>query len=326
MVIRSRFVLLAAASFSLACPMPGEEKLFVPPTADEDPLLPQTELSVGGFPRAVHLEAFGDEDDPLVLVLHDALTDYRALGVLEELADEYHVVMWDRVGNGLSERIDDSAISDAFTLAEIAAVREAYGASDPVSLVGYGLGGALATMYAAAYPDDVASLVLIEPSPLSGDILTNNYDDIARGGLFDPSFQALAWQGEVLAAGDHARLDFRALTIVQNGGLFQDTCTDSPVVPPLWRPGGYYHVALDDLHRTGNKTFDFDYATGIDGWDGKALFIASTCSAIGSVFQYDNHLPLFGDAEIIEIAGAGHGLVAEAPDEVVDAVRDHLND
>jgi hypothetical protein len=43
---------------------------LVPPTADLDPLLPQLKITVAGHNRAIHLQTFGNPDNPPLFILH----------------------------------------------------------------------------------------------------------------------------------------------------------------------------------------------------------------------------------------------------------------
>jgi pimeloyl-ACP methyl ester carboxylesterase len=71
------------------------------------------------------------------------------------------VILYDLRGHGLSEcpptgyRVSDS-------VADLAAILDGLGAAGPVHLVGHSYGGAIALGFAVAYPERVASMLLIE--------------------------------------------------------------------------------------------------------------------------------------------------------------------
>lgn len=78
------------------------------------------------------------------------------------------VILYDQRGHGLSERPRTGyRLSDS--VADLAAILDVLGVDGPVHLVGYSYGGAIALRFAVAYPERVASMVLIEAHvPLPG--------------------------------------------------------------------------------------------------------------------------------------------------------------
>ncbi len=71
------------------------------------------------------------------------------------------VILYDLRGHGLSERpLTNYGVQDS--VADLAAVLESLGVDGPVHLVGNSYGGTVALGFAVAYPERVASMVLIE--------------------------------------------------------------------------------------------------------------------------------------------------------------------
>ncbi len=71
------------------------------------------------------------------------------------------VILYDLRGHGLSERPRTGyQLSDS--VADLAAILDALRTDSPVHLVGYSYGGTIALSFAVAYPDRVASMLLIE--------------------------------------------------------------------------------------------------------------------------------------------------------------------
>ncbi|HEV7453373.1 MAG TPA: alpha/beta hydrolase [Pseudonocardiaceae bacterium] len=71
------------------------------------------------------------------------------------------VILYDQRGQGLSERPRTGyRVSDS--VADLAAILDTLGVDGPVHLVGNSYGGTVALGFAVAYPDRVASMVLIE--------------------------------------------------------------------------------------------------------------------------------------------------------------------
>ncbi|PIO47543.1 MAG: hypothetical protein CMR00_09575, partial [[Chlorobium] sp. 445] len=57
-----------------SCREIDEQGALVPPTADQDRQLPQISITVAGKTRAVHLETFGNPNNPPLFVLHGSYT------------------------------------------------------------------------------------------------------------------------------------------------------------------------------------------------------------------------------------------------------------
>lgn len=302
---------------------------LVPPTADQDPALPQIALTVAGHTRAIHLETHGDPDAPVLLVLHGSLSDFRSLRQLESLSERYHVVFWDQRGNGLSERITASEYTFDSVVEEIALIQQRFSPGRRVTLVGHSFGASYAVLYMSRRPDDVAQAALIEPPGLRGDILTETFPDIFRVDLFAASLSATYWQNRVLSPSDHAEMDYKALLLIEDSSALAYFCdSDAPPYWPLWRPGAFVDY-VRGVRMGGSftsSTFRFDFTPGLEQFPREVLLVGSSCSALGADYQRTHHQALFRNARVVEIAKAGHRLVVEQPDAVLDALRGYLTE
>ncbi|WP_438352648.1 alpha/beta fold hydrolase [Microbacterium sp. CJ88] len=110
------------------------------------------------------IEVLGDSG-PAVLLLPGGAEGVDGFfpGLLEGLREDpgCRIILYDRPGNGPSNETE--GLSKA-TAALHAAIAEA--GTGPVVAIGQSLGGAVAVMLAADYPEDVAGLVLIDPTPV----------------------------------------------------------------------------------------------------------------------------------------------------------------
>ena len=90
-MVMARYLSTCAALTALGlagCLSPTDPGALVPPTADQDPNLPQIELHVAGNARAIHIETYGDPSNPSLFLLHGSLSDFRALRPFQVLAGE----------------------------------------------------------------------------------------------------------------------------------------------------------------------------------------------------------------------------------------------
>jgi pimeloyl-ACP methyl ester carboxylesterase len=85
--------------------------------------------------------------------------------VQPEIARHTRVCAYDRAGLGQSNPDDDIPHSASDASRDLHALMMAMQGDEPIVLVGFSIGGLLARHYASAYPDDVAALVLIDPTP-----------------------------------------------------------------------------------------------------------------------------------------------------------------
>jgi proline iminopeptidase len=311
------------------CISPEDLNALVPPTADQDPSLPQIRLEIAGHTRAIHVETFGEPSSPVLLVLHGSLADFRALRLFRALADRYFVVMWDQRGNGLSERISAEEYSEQSVVEEIDAMRERFSPGRPVTLLGHSFGAMYAALYTSRHPEQVHQLVLLEPGGLNGTIFQETFSEIININLLDEGMNEMFWQNEVLTPSSHEAMDYRAQMMLLNGRQTNYFCDpEHPPDYPVWRPGAYVEYlrnqVLGGQGAFSATRFDFDFAAGLETFPRRVLFVAGTCSALGPDFQRRHHLPLFRDAELVSIEQAGHRLFVERFSEVLAAIQGYL--
>ena len=107
---------------------------------------------------------------PDLVLLHGASGNLRdfSFGLIDQLADRYRVIAFDRPGLGYTGRTDpayDSAFtSQAETLAEQATLLQAAAAqlgADKPLVMGQSFGGAVALAWALDHPDHISGLILV---------------------------------------------------------------------------------------------------------------------------------------------------------------------
>lgn len=124
----------------------------------------------------LHVEG---DNGPAVLLLPGGAEGVAGFfpGLAEGLREDpgVRVILYDRPGNGPS---DDADGLRRATAALHAAIAEA--GAGPVVAIGQSLGGAVAVMLAADYPEDVAGLVLLDPTPLHDPALAKQVEVTAK--------------------------------------------------------------------------------------------------------------------------------------------------
>lgn len=315
------FFLILFSSWScdtLDTEMPGA---LVPPTADQDPSLPQLDVHVSDHDRTLHLQTFGDPENPPIFVLHGGPGgDFRLLLPLKVLSDQFFVVMWDSRGAGLSERVTKDELSfDSFD-EELSEVKASLSPDRKVTMIGHSFGGNVMTRYAARHPEDVDRLILIEPGKFDHSIDVKN----TGGAVSFLDGQDFFWQNELLTSKDHAAADYKAVEVLPKSSR-NWTCDKSIIEDyPMWRFGTYHYYILQQ--KSYRMDTDFNWALGIDQYKGPITIIAGSCGALGEPFQQKTNMLTLPQADFKVINGAGHiTLFTDYSEETIADIREALN-
>lgn len=307
----------------------------VPRTVTDDPSLPR--LLSGGV--ALHVEAFGDPQRPVVIVLHGGPgDDSRSMLALKALADEYRVVFFDQRGTGLSERVDAARLTLDAQYGDLDAVVAQQAPGGRVHLVGHSWGAMLAAGWAARHPERVGGLVLAEPGLLTDEAGAAFLEKAGglkpRASLKNLALVLRAYLESLHLEGPDAQAlaDYRALRVftspeIEGHPLAGYWCGGDlrTAALPHWRFGA---LAADLVRRQGMDEeghFHVDFTTGLGRVTQEVLLLAGSCDRIlGEAHQRRFHLPLFAHPTLVVIDGAGHTLFGEKPAESVAAVRAYL--
>ena len=305
-----------------ACELYNEEApgALVPPAADEDPMLPQLRVQVAGHERILHLQTFGDPENPPIFVLHGGPGgDFRLLLPLKALADQFHVILWDSRGAGLSERVTKEELSiDSFD-EEVARVKMALVPDRPVICIGHSFGANVLLRYAAHHPEDVAQLILLDPGQIDHSVKI----DYKGGAVSFLDGQDFFWQNEILTSKDHASADYKAIEILPKSSR-NWTC-DKHIIEnyPFWRFGAYHYYIVQ--LNTFQLPDDFNWASGIENFKGNISIIAGTCGALSESFQRKYNLETLTQADLQAIPDAGHiSLFTDYADQTIAAIRSKI--
>lgn len=306
-----------------ACELNDEEApgSLVPPTAAEDPGLPQLTITVSGKERAVHLQTFGNPDNPPILMLPVGPgADFRFFLPFKALGDSFYVVMWDSPGAGLSERVTKEELSIGSFMEEVAQVKAALALNGQLILVGHSFGANVLLKYTALHPEEVTKLILIEPGTI--DLSAKISHNGGAVGFVDG--QDFFWQNEILTSKDHASADYKGIEILPKSS--RNWSCNGEIIEnyPLWRFGAYHYYVVQ--MNMGKLDKDFNWASGIEKFKGPISLIAGACGALGAEFQRNHNLPALPGAELEVIAGAGHiSLFTDYSNLTIKAVRKRIN-
>ena len=315
-------ILLAILLLSLsACQeelLLSDEGVLVPRTVIEDPNLPS--INIGGV--KLHSEAFGNPDDPIVVVIHGGPgADYRSqLNFKQLVTDSFYVVFYDQRGSGLSERLDKSGFQNVQVYVdELDGVIDYYRkeASQKVILAGHSWGAMLATAYINQKPDKIDGAILAEPGGFTWEQTEAYISRSRKLVLFGEATNDFVYLDQFITASDHNTLDYKmALSIAS------DVSTGDIAPPSYWRYGSVCNSASIDL--AINHPEQLDFTKNLKDYSQKILF---TYSELNEAYGIE-HAQLVSSAltnvELVEIKGCGHEIPEYGWNEFYPVVKDYL--
>ncbi|SEL42281.1 Pimeloyl-ACP methyl ester carboxylesterase [Roseovarius azorensis] len=120
-----------------------------------------------------HYRWLGAARGPVAVCVHGLTTPcFVWLGIAAGLgAMGFRVLIYDLYGRGYSDR-PDCPQDSAFFVTQLEELLEDQGIDGDITLMGYSMGGAIATAFGALYPERLRQLVLIAPAGLGHDLGT----------------------------------------------------------------------------------------------------------------------------------------------------------
>jgi proline iminopeptidase len=248
--------------------------------------------------------------------------------------DGYDVFVYDQVGTGRSNRLQDpSRYTIAREVADLEAIRQRIGA-DRMVLIGHSWGGQVAAAYLAAHPDRVARVVFSSPGALAPAL-----DDGSSGGVRGRLPLAGQLRLYALLVRPRVLLGYTLLQVhpraahafvgdaemdarndrVYNAGRAGTHCRDAGPGP--------------ELHGLGFYTYQFPQSAAARPWADPrpalarlatpALVIKGSCDYLSwsSGLAYRHALPR---AELVYLHHAGHNAYQDQPAAYLAVVRAFL--
>jgi pimeloyl-ACP methyl ester carboxylesterase len=245
----------------------------------------------------------GREHDPalpLVVFVHGAALDHTVWALLARWFAHrgYAVLAPDLPGHGRSEGAPLASIA---AMADWTAALIAAAGASKATLVGHSMGSLVALETAARHPERIAAIGLIGTAaamPVSRDLLAAAEVD------------------------DHAAID-----MLRIWGYGFRAGLGGSLAPGMWMLGGAERL----LERARPGVLFRDLTACNDYRDGLASAARVRLPAVLVLGEHDVMTPAkagrelaaaLPDARVVVLKGAGHMLMSERPDEVLDAIRD----
>lgn len=107
----------------------------------------------------------GDSNKELLILVHgNTSSNLFYLGTIENLSSDFHVIAPDLRGYGFSEKLPIDATQGLRIWSEdLKSFFEALNITQKIHLLGWSMGGGVIMQYTIDYPEDVASLTLVNP-------------------------------------------------------------------------------------------------------------------------------------------------------------------
>jgi esterase len=257
----------------------------------------------------LHYLEWGDAALPTMVLLH-GLTGHAHTWdhMAPQLAERYHVLALDQRGHGDSDHATEYATAD-FTRDLEALVAQRW-TPTPFILVGLSMGGHNAIAYAAAHPEHVSRLIIIDIPPRLRRDPQATWDPTARPGEANhPVFDQFEQAVEVARAGTptapQANLEYRTWWNLRQLGDGTMTFKHDPLAPVRWEPA--------------------------DLWDAWSHIIVPTLLVRGELTQVlplaiaERMLAALPDGEMAQVPGSGHSVPTDKPEALTPVVLEWLS-
>lgn len=250
----------------------------------------------------LHFFEFGSPSAEPLIILHGFFASSRNWRrIAEQLSSDFHVLLPDMRNHGTSPHhpiMDYPAMAD-----DLQSLIDGFGFSK-INLMGHSMGGKAAMWFALNHRERVDCLVVADIAPIAyshsfvGTIEALKSVPLAQ---LKNRKQAEEWLSEAIPELSYRQ--FLLQNLVLDGNLYR------------WR------VDLDIFSAWAPYVTAFPEARHLDPYTGNTLFIAGA----NSDFVKERDIrPLFPEAELWFIEGAGHWLHVQQPEMFIDKVGNFL--
>ncbi len=298
----------------------AEPGRLVPLTVTEDPTLPS--ITVNG--TVLHSEAFGDPNDPLIVVIHGGPgSDYRSMLSHRDLVnDGYYVAFYDQRGSGLSQRHDDRGIfTTQIFIDDLDAVIDYYSSPDQqVILSTHSWGSMLAAGYVNQHPDKVDAMILMEPGGLTWPDTEDYLEKSVPIKLFTETINDALYMDQIITSSEHEVLDYKHM-LLASADFADDNAQGNAGPIPLWRSGAICSTALTD-YVVDNP---FDFTTNLGQYETRVLFAYSELNEAYPRSWAEHVSSPFPNVELFEVQGSGHEIPTFGWEKMYPRIINYLN-
>jgi len=270
-----------------------------------------------------HLREWGPAGAPLVIMLHgwmDVSASFQF--VIDAFKHDWHVVSPDWRGYGLTERAHADCYWFPDYMADLDFILDAVAPGEPVAIVGHSMGGNVAMTYAGVCPGRVRRLVNLEgfglrdaPPSLAPERYRRWIDELKHG-------SRMRDYGSLSEVADRLRKTNPRLS--EERALFLAAHWSQPT------HDGRYEIAGDPAHKIVNPVLN-RFAEVEACWKRiqcPVLWVqADETDALrwaGEQDELDRRAHLARDVTVARIAGAGHMLHHDQPEEVAHLIEGFL--
>jgi pimeloyl-ACP methyl ester carboxylesterase len=268
----------------------------------------------------LHFTDWGNAQAPPLLLVHGGLDHSRSWDHLAQaLAADFHVVAPDLRGHGDSGWATGSSYSLADHVYDLTNLAKSEG-FDKVAIVGHSMGGMVSLTYAGAFPERVSKLVVLDgvtnfparrPKPADVRIAdwAGDLDKLAQRKIH--RYPTVADGAERIIGRNPRLTRAQAMHLATHGMKRNDDGSFSWKYDPYLRARAPYRLSLDD---------------NIGLWSRIAcptLLVAASESFLPDP-EKAGVMSHFKHAELAKIAGAGHWLQHDKPDEVLGLIQRFL--
>lgn len=274
-------------------------------------------VDVGG--RRLHILCKGEAAGPTVVIEQGAGSPSVAWQPLQnEVSGFARVCLYDRAGYQWSDPAPDPrSLSDR--AADLHRLLQAAGEPGPYVLVGHSYGGVLSRVFAEAYPQDVAGLVLVDAVEETA-IFRGSYGDYRRG------FLRIAAIGRILARFGVVRLIMTALSRPE-GGMTAEM--NRQMIGFISRPS-FSDGLRDELESLSRGQAELEPAGHPGALGDRPLVVITHVKPFpgpaallepGWAEGQKRLAALSTDSDLVAATESNHMIHAEQPELVIDAIR-----
>ncbi|CAN7481530.1 alpha/beta hydrolase [Bradyrhizobium sp. LjRoot220] len=270
----------------------------------------------------LHFTDWGNASAPPLLLVHGGLDHSRSWDYLAQaLAADFHVVAPDLRGHGDSGWATGSSYSLADHVYDLTSLAKSEG-FEKVAIVGHSMGGMVSLTYAGAFPERVSKLVVLDgvtnfPArrPKPADVRISDWagdlDKLAQRKIH--RYPTIADGAERIIGRNPRLTRAQAMHLATHGMKRNEDGSFSWKYDPYLRARAPYRLSLED---------------NIGLWSRIAcptLLVAASESFLPDP-EKAGVMSHFKHAELAKIAGAGHWLQHDKPDEVLGLIQKFLAD